>query len=239
MSARGSRGFTLLEVMIALAILALSLTMLLRSATRSILAGEESHYLTVVTELARHKMSDLEDQLRKDGFAETDQKENGDFSDEGWPQIRWEATIDTVELPSYDKMMSAGQGENNGSGEDNGTGSGMESLMGLTAGAFGGSDMTSTAGAAFMEGQFELIKTVLKASIRKVTLTLSWTVLQKERTLPVILYITDAAGMQKTLGGFGASPQGGGGGLFGGGSPGQGGATGGGAPTRGTPGAGK
>jgi hypothetical protein len=59
-------------------------------------------------------------------------------------------------------------------------------------------------GAAFIQSQYELVKLVLKASIRKITLTVKWTVINDPRSMVVIEYVTDPGGMQKTLGNLGA-----------------------------------
>src|SRR4029079_8995573 len=88
---RSQAGFTLLEVMIALAILASALTVLVRSVGRNVGVAQEAESLTVVTSLALTKRADLEESLIKDGFLETDQSSEGDFGDDGWADITWKA----------------------------------------------------------------------------------------------------------------------------------------------------
>lgn len=72
---RARRGFTLLEVMIGLAILGFALTVLIRSASVSMGGARHAQLVGVATDLARGKMNDIEELLQKDGFTETDQSE--------------------------------------------------------------------------------------------------------------------------------------------------------------------
>jgi len=215
-SARRQRhgGFTLLEVMIALAILAAALTVLVRSVGRNVQVAQESESLTVVTNLARMKMGEIEESLIKDGFLETDQSTDGDFGEEGWPDITWKSKVEQVEMPSFDQLQALqNQQAAKGSGAGSGSGSAgdVEESGGFADSALGGmfnllggaSDAQSAAGGNFIQQQFELVQEVLKASIRKVTLTVHWKVMGKDQDLPVVAYFTDPAGMNKVIGSLG------------------------------------
>lgn len=106
---RHSRGFTLLEVLIALAILASALTILIGTMST---AGQQAHYantMTQVGQLARSKMIDIEYELMDEGFQEDGQTLGGDFKDEGYDHIRWEATVEPVEIPPDVKEELIGQ----------------------------------------------------------------------------------------------------------------------------------
>ncbi len=54
-----SRGFTLLEVMVAIAILAIALTTLLSSQNQSMFAADEANFSAVSAFLANRKMTEL------------------------------------------------------------------------------------------------------------------------------------------------------------------------------------
>ena len=54
-------GLTLVEVMIALAILGMALVLLIKSVATNISASSSSYYMGVVADLARGKMYDLEE----------------------------------------------------------------------------------------------------------------------------------------------------------------------------------
>lgn len=218
-------GFTLVEVMIALAIMGLALTMLVRSLAGNVLASQEAQAISITTELARAKMYDLEEVLMKDGFLETDQSVEGNFAEEGWANIEWTARIEKVELPSFDAILAmqkaeaeaqrslaaaaagSGAGSEQGAASTGGGTSFQDSALGGMLGMLGGGiDAADAEGAAFLQSQFELVQDVLQASIRKVVLTLTWQVLGEERDLVVVAYFTDPAGMTKTIGNLGAGP---------------------------------
>jgi general secretion pathway protein I len=229
------RGFTLLEVMIALALLGLGLTVLVKSAANSIFNTQQAHMMGVATDLARAKMYDLEEKLLKDGFSDTTtEEEDQAFADEGWPLVHYSYKIEVVELPSWDQLQAiatgrgagsgaagsgGGLGSGSGAGSDEGgfsnsTLGGMLQQFGGFGGAGGGSsskpggksgDVGDMAGGAFIQGQYTMFQQILKASLRKVTLTLKWQVMGSDREMKVVQFLTDAAGMDKVLSGAGGS----------------------------------
>lgn len=95
---RGARGFTLLEVVVALAILAISLTVLLEAQATSLNNAGRSRDMTNATLLARGKMIDIEKKLFHDGFSMSTEEEDGNFTDEGYPEIKWKYRVSEVEL---------------------------------------------------------------------------------------------------------------------------------------------
>ena len=215
------RGFTLLEVMIGLALLGLALTVLIKSAAGSIFNSEEAHMMGVVTDLGRGKMYDIEEILLKDGFSDTDQSNESEecFTDEGWPNICYSYKVEEPKLPSFDEltsmaegkakdaMGSAGSGSGAGSAGDlmaMGSGGGLQNsalggMLGMV-GMFGGSqDIDAAAGGAMIQGQYSMFQEVLKVSVRKVTLTLKWKVLGSDRDMRVVAFFTDPSAMNKTL----------------------------------------
>jgi len=205
-------GLTLVEVMIALAILGMALVLLIKSVATNIAASSSSYYMGVVADLSRGKMYDLEEQLLDEGFQEGVQEEEGDFDDEGYPRIKWKAIIEPAELPTYDKLMAlanGGAGAGSGSGGEDGDGTaatdkfqssalgGMMSMFGGGGGAADSAQGAQTGG--FIQAQYTLIQNVLKASVRKITLTVSWSTGIHDEQVDFILYVTDPAGMQKAL----------------------------------------
>ncbi len=222
---RSSRcGFTLIEVMLALAVLALALMVLVKGVYGNIAGAQDAFYMGVATDLARGKMYDLEEELLQEGYQETEQEITGDFSEEGWPAITWKARIEPVELPNYDVLMGLSK-DQGGEARDAGTGpggegegesnkarlpssalGGMLGMLGMGGGG-GGDDATTASEAAtggFIQMQYELVKRVLKESIRKITLTVSYDTGLDKQSFDTVLYVTDAAGMQKILQGLGA-----------------------------------
>ncbi len=227
---RTFKGFTLLEVMIGLALLGVALTILIRSAAGSIFASQDAQMTGVVTDLARGKMYDIEEKLLKDGFMDTEQGEEGrDFTEEGWPNIKYDYKVQQVELPGFDTLqaMAKGQAElkgsaaalaGSGSGSAFGSAAGSAGLGGFQNSALGGmmgmfggfggsgaSDASSARGASLVSSQYQMFQQILKVSIRKVTLTMKWQVLGRSRDLAIVTYFTDQSAMDKVLNGFGAT----------------------------------
>jgi general secretion pathway protein I len=132
---QGHAGFTLLEVMIALAILGLMLTSLL-----SIVAGQydsnvRARNLTVANTAARCKMSEVEEKLLKDGYPETDQHEDGACCDGENPagmSCRW--VVERVVLPDP-PQSGGGDGGVGGASSAGGGGSGGFGALAALAGA--------------------------------------------------------------------------------------------------------
>lgn len=225
------RGFTLLEVMLGLALLGLGLTVLIKSAAGDIFNAQQAHMMGVVTDLARGKMYDIEEKLLHDGFSDTEQHEDDQrFSDEGWPDIHYSYKVEVVELPGFEQLQAiiAGTGSGSGSahgaaGSGAGSGSGDEatggfenSMLGGMLSQFGGlgggagagagkgsADINSSIGGAFVQSQYMMFQQILKVTIRKVTLTVNYQVMGSDRDLKVVQFLTDAAAMDKVLNGTG------------------------------------
>lgn len=97
--ARSQAGYSLLEVLVALAILATVLTVLMATQASSNQQAVFSNELTRASLLARGKMVDLEYEVTKEGFSELDQTFSGDFREEGSEDVRWFAKVEPVQIP--------------------------------------------------------------------------------------------------------------------------------------------
>ena len=117
---RDRRGFSLLEVMIALAILTVSLLVLVQTQSSAVVLTNEAERTLVATDLARYKMSEVLLQLEKDGFQVSDVTEQGDFSDFGEDSMNlefgteledfhWEYLVTEVDMESMGDIASAAQ----------------------------------------------------------------------------------------------------------------------------------
>ena len=93
-----TRGFTLLEVMIALAILSVSLAALLQTQAASLDKARRSRELSVATLLCRNKMIDIEQRLFHDGLTTGTEQTDGNFADAGFADYAWKARIAEVRL---------------------------------------------------------------------------------------------------------------------------------------------
>jgi len=218
-------GFTLVETMIALAILAIGLGMMLRSTASNIFAAQRAQMMTSAVNLARGKMYDIEETLVTDGFPEMDQTDEGTFSEEGWAQISWKSEVVKIELPD----MSTLQGMGGQEGAESATGAPAApaggGLLGGMLGGVGGTDPNSMAGAGIMGTYYTLIADVLKDAIRKVTLTVSYDVAGDHESMVVTCYFTDPSAIARKIPNVGGAAggqegeEGGGGEQGGGGTP--------------------
>lgn len=73
-------GFSILEVVVALGILALALVVLVESQATAVVMTVEAERIMVATMLAEQKMSEVVLLLESEGFQEADVNEEGDFS---------------------------------------------------------------------------------------------------------------------------------------------------------------
>jgi general secretion pathway protein I len=214
---RRAAGFSLLEVMVAMAILGISLVVLIRITTSNVRSAAHARLVTTATFLARAKLAAMEDGIAADGFTDSDQEDGGDFGDEGFPQFRWTSLIERVELPTdvaAKAQEAAGQQT-----EQATTGPSSNPMMAL-AGMMGG----------FMSTLIEPIRIGLQESVRHITVTVYWReVGREEQSFEVVAYLTDPAKLDLAMGtpaGAGTGGTGGGTGGSGGGRGGSGGSTG-------------
>ena len=97
-----SHGFTLLEVMIAVAILAVTLTTLMTFSGNTMIKSGRAERLLVATTLARQKMAEIELDLMKatkKGEFPDERSEDGKF-DEPYDDYSWKMALRRVELPA-------------------------------------------------------------------------------------------------------------------------------------------
>jgi general secretion pathway protein I len=182
MKNRTRRGFTLLETVVALAILALALMAIFDLNAGAVANHVYTKHLTVASFLARSKMTDLEQKLYDEGFSADDDEESGDFSDEGWPNFKWRAKIIAPKTDgvSPDQLIGAIFNLPIGEGGDMG---GIASLFGGGAGGAegkgGGGPVPAAGGMAGMaagmaQPMFNQMIDQLTQSVREVHLTVTW-----------------------------------------------------------------
>jgi type II secretion system protein I len=113
-SRRAVEGFTLLEVMIALAILAAAMLTVSQIVGGSLRNHVRARQLEVATLLARGKMVELESEYERKGFRDFDEGEEGTFEEEGHPEVRWSTEVvkPEVELSAERilQMLTGGEG---------------------------------------------------------------------------------------------------------------------------------
>lgn len=94
-----NHGFSLIEVVVATALMALVITMLVKGQIEYMALAEEANELIVSSELGRKKLLDCKYQMLKEGFSATGFSAHGDFSDEGYPDTTWECVAPPFDIP--------------------------------------------------------------------------------------------------------------------------------------------
>ena len=98
MPGKREQGFTLLEVMVSLSIIALALTTLLTSQSQSLSLASEAKFNSTATLLAQSRIAEIEtakiEDLRSD---------SGDFGD-NFPDYYWEMELNSIPLSKTEKI---------------------------------------------------------------------------------------------------------------------------------------
>jgi general secretion pathway protein I len=114
--APGQQGFTLLEIMVALAILAIAMISLLSLANRSIAVHARLQHLTQATLLAQQKMSVSELAAQTSGVSQLSDS-TGVFA-EPYSDYHWRIKISATPLPAVQmvtiKVFWGDEGSNEG-----------------------------------------------------------------------------------------------------------------------------
>jgi len=216
------RGFSLLEVMVAIAILGLVLTVILSAQGGLAASNRSAANMGQAVALGRCKMTEIEEKMLKLGYPELDQLDSAVSccEDEKAEGFLCDTRLEKVEMPTFQGGNSLGDG-----GALVGPGAGSASPLGgmvNPAGAGGlnlnmdgglqgvGSALTQQfggtgAGAEGLLGMvmgilYPSIKPLYEASIRRVTVTVKWKEGSNARELPIVQYITNPA-----RGGFAAN----------------------------------
>ena len=206
------RGFSLLEVMVAIAILGLSLTVILSAQGGLSASNRSAANMGTATELGRCKMTEIEENLLKLGYQEIDQLETAipccldtSGNDSSPEMFKCDTKVEKIELPNQNGGNSLGDGgsvmgaassllgPNNVAG---GPGLNLDIEAGVGGLAGMASSLTNGAGAdglvsMAMGMMYPSIKPMYEASIRKISVTVKWKEGAAERELPLVQYVTN------------------------------------------------
>lgn len=188
-------GFTLLEIMVAVAILASTLVVLLSIVTNNVRSTNHAKMTTAATFLARTKMVEIEDEILDNGFTDNDEVKAGTFRDLGYPQFRFDTLIERIELPS--DLAQKARDQSTTDTKD------AKDPMSMLTGFMGG----------MMSSFIDPVRLGLQESVRKVTVRVLWDEHgRRDQSLEVVQYLTDPAKLDLALnpaGGAGTSGTGG------------------------------
>jgi general secretion pathway protein I len=226
-----ARGFTLLEVLVAIAILGLGLTGILGAMTGAFSSASRAEHLSIATDLARCKLSELELDLVQRGFQLADASYDGRCCEgEETDTYLCEWRVERVKLPELSSTSSIADEPTQVDGSR--SAAGELGPLGILADAqrTGGSSLGAqpsldslgeqvAESAGGIEGMTQMLfgfvyptlKPMLEASIRRLTVVVKWREGRLERELPVVLFVADPqkGGFEGELEGEGSGQEGG------------------------------
>jgi len=191
--ARRASGFTLLEVMVALGILAGAMVAISQMTSASLANHARAVRLEVATLLARGKLASLQDGFDKDGFRDFDQTDEGSFEAEGHPEVHWKLEVVKPQMElGPDQILAVLTGAA-GEGEDKVD---LASLLGTKAKEAGDKESgieTVFPGAAalgpMLQAQLTQIGEQIKKGLREVRLTVSWKDGKRTESFTVVTHL--------------------------------------------------
>lgn len=156
--ASNASGFTLLEVLVAVAILAISLTSLLTSQMNALRATRYAQQVTAAAFLAEYQLIEIEWLIKQeeDGWGDNDKEYEGDFSEQGWPDITYKCLVDMIEMPDYTALQAAAE-------DTDGMGNDLVEVQDTGEQAFDALGMV-----------WPMVKSAIEQSIRRASCTVSW-----------------------------------------------------------------
>ena len=213
------RAFSLLEMMVAIAILSMGLLVLFQVQVRSIRLAQKARDMTVATMLARSKLLDCENDLLKKGFSVGDYEQDGNFGDDGYDKFFWECHGYKPDMPNIDSAAG-------------GDASALPGAAGAAAGA--AQDQGTDMGMQFLAPILSQMSGIMGDSIRELVVIVRWGQGDDVEEMTVTTHVVDKgpvnqvagmisaqAGALKSLTGGGAGGDSGGSGSGGSGSSGS------------------
>jgi general secretion pathway protein I len=192
------KGFTLLELLIAIAILAFALSALLGHQGIAIQASDYSNRVSQASFLMESKVQDIKHKMLSDSIDVFDNCDEGDFRDEGFKQgrngYRWKVCAFKIEIQEgstellTERFMSLMAGGSMGEGMGNGIGTGG---LGSSNGSSGMNMMDKAMGQiAMATGMIPQFLQQLEDKIRKIKIEVSWQDQTQKRKIMIERFVT-------------------------------------------------
>ena len=184
------RGFTLLEVMLALAILAVSLLVLVDVQNNSALMSKQAEKMLVGTMLAKDKLIEAQLELENKGFTTTDTEESGDFSEaysSEYPEYTWILKVSQMDaggaVTGLGSMLDAARQTKEEQAKESGA-----------AEQVGGLDDQLEQGAGMLGMDPEFLSEELGRFIREVRVRVTWTDGASEDYVELVAHVINPSG---------------------------------------------
>lgn len=175
-----TRGFTLLEVMVAVAILGMSLVAIFSSEVGAINVAHRARKTNVATLLARCKMGEIEELIHIEGLPAIDKKGTDECCEgaeiEGF-ECDW--SINRIVLPELDEY-----GDDDSLADERQT---IRDEVGTTEDYLGGG-VGELAGIA-MSLAYPVLKPSFEEQVRRATVTISWAEGERRPSFDVVQFL--------------------------------------------------
>jgi len=175
---RASAAFTLLEVMVSLALLAMALVAVADLSGNALRNHAYARDLSAATLLARAKMAELEQKYQDQGFKDFDEQEEGDFSEDGQPGMRWRLDLVRPDADlSADQLVAMLGGGGNVQdllGKLLSSGVGAAGAAGTSPTPAAVATQATTVLTGVLQQQLNVLGETVKKSFREARLTVSW-----------------------------------------------------------------
>ena len=166
-----SSGFTLLEVMIAIGVLAIGIGAILTAENNSLDVTLRAKRMSTVATLAQNTIIDAERELQGKTFDEVKEKSNGKF-EAPYSEYAWERVIKEVNFPNITGAGAGGGGAAPAGGSAGGSASGDSAVPGV-------------------EQVVKIATAYLSKSTREITVTIKWVDKKEDQNFTVSQYWVD------------------------------------------------
>ena len=165
MTANNRSGFTLLEVLIAMAIMMVAFASIMMVQSSSIQSSIKAKNLNIVSMLARNKLVESELEWEGKRFSELDKEKEGEFK-EPFQDFKWKREIKEVKFPTLDLSGAAAGGDTEANPAEAGAADGMSRVG-------------------------KIITAYLSKGVREVAVTITWKRGKGEQAFTVSTYWID------------------------------------------------
>jgi prepilin-type N-terminal cleavage/methylation domain-containing protein len=181
-SCRAPSGFTIIEVMVSIMILAVSLVAVFGAQFSAVATVGFSRYTTQAMQLARCRMSEIElEILVLNGFEEANVESSGEcceVSGGDTEEFSCSWKIERMEVPDMATLMAGSA--------DGGVG---DSLLDDAMGGTGGADTEDMGMLSMVSSFMPALSNILEQAIRRVTVSVEWKQGSRERTLELSQFL--------------------------------------------------
>lgn len=171
MRAKGQGGFTLLEVMIAMAIMVIAFASILMVQSNSLQASVRAREINTASMLLKQMMIETEYATEGKRVDELRKEETGQFKDP-FQDYSWKREVKEIKFPNIASLASAGGAAQGESGSK-------------------GSESSSSGVSSTVEQLGRLVTNYLSKALREITVTISWKSGSGTRSASASMYWVD------------------------------------------------